>query len=714
MRGVRRLWLGLLCLSGAAHGVDLNVPAGHPRLWFSDATLLQQARDWHQQNPTSPDGDDFLGLAFRGLMTESSSDCQAAVAGAMAIEIDTTQISSDSARWYGEIALLVHDWCHAAFTPAQHSEFMLNWNAWQQALNAKPWGGPRMEANNYYWGYLRNGLEWGISSLGENPAAQGFIDHALGERFLHGMLREWAPSFGRGGVPGEGTQYGRYMLGYGVVPLASAADFGQPTVALTPFYRANAWQMIYATLPQTTPGPPGSGCNAAYWYLFPFNDDEQFFVCFPETARGSAYGDLMAAYLRQWPGTTLAARVRHWLDRVQPEIDPWIAALMPAQAPLNFAGLPLDYHAPGSGFVYLRNGWGEADTAINLQLGVSGNVGHNHLDAGSFQLWQNGRWLSRETVSYTEQIADWGGGPPGTVDALEAVGHNTVLLQGRGQKFWSPVREDQFIYPNPPDPHHDEGADGLPRVTRLQRSDALFFASTDLSRIYRARWNRDPCRYDWPYADSVVRDFLYLRDLNALVILDRLRASSDSLSYADGSACTFTPFDPANPALSAAQVSKTFVLHALSQPQALAGNQWRIERGNERLMLTTLVPSQPVSRVLNEGSAVGQFRLEVEHSGAAESYFLHVLQMASQSDAMLQPQVQETAQAFTVTLDASHQVTFEKGMLSSGGSVNTPQGLIALQECVQSIGTTLDGVHWGVPGCVLFKHGFEDAGVAHE
>ncbi len=319
----------LLIVFTPSMAADLNLPEAHPRLWFTSQAELAQARNWYQNNPTNPDNDDYLGLAFRGLMTDNANDCQVAKDHAMSIQIDISQISSDSARWYGETALLIYDWCHASFSAAEKSAFTLNWNVWQTELNNKPWGGAGMEANNYYWGYLRNGLEWGITSYGDNPQAAGFIDHALDQRYQYGMVEQWAPYFGQGGVPGEGTQYGRYMLGYGVVPLITAQKYGFATYDATNFYKENLLYQIYSTLPKQTPGPTGIGCDDSYWYLFPFNDDEQFFVCYPETAKNSDYGDVMSSYVMTWPTTNLAGYAKTWLDQVQPQVSPWVQAFTP-------------------------------------------------------------------------------------------------------------------------------------------------------------------------------------------------------------------------------------------------------------------------------------------------------------------------------------------------------------------------------------------------
>ena len=62
------------------------------------------------------------------------------------------------------------------------------WNAAVAHWNKASWGGIGMEADNYYWGYLRNSLLWGLATSGENPEAQGFIDAATKKRFEQSFL----------------------------------------------------------------------------------------------------------------------------------------------------------------------------------------------------------------------------------------------------------------------------------------------------------------------------------------------------------------------------------------------------------------------------------------------------------------------------------------------------------------------------------------------
>ena len=76
---------------------------------------------------------------------------------------------------------------------------------------------------------------------------------------------------------------------------------------------------------------------------------------------------------------------------------------------------------------------------------------------------------------------------------------------------------------------------------------------------------------------------------------------------------------------------------------------WRAN-GKQALRLTTLVPPAPSYRVVAEGGAVGQYRLEVDTRGPEQSYFLHVLQGREANGEDLEAAVTETGAAYTVTL----------------------------------------------------------------
>jgi hypothetical protein len=293
---------------------------------------------------------------------------------------------------------------------------------------------------------------------------------------------------------------------------------------------------------------------------------------------------------------------------------------------------------------------------------------HQHFDSGTFQLWRAGQWLTRETVSYTENIVGWGG--QGTVAANQTHGHNGILFHGIGAAW---------------------GAfDGYPVVNRLETQDAYSYSATDLYEAYRNTGEYEPAERDNPYVASIVREFLYLRALDTLLVFDRLGASADSQTKVGWTGDILAP----------EAVEKTFLLHATASP-TISGNVVTITSGTQQLLAHFLVPAAPTLRVVDEGTPpVGQFRVEADTSGSALSYFVTALELGGPGSTALNATVAEASDGFTVTLNRggalSAVVALVKGAASSGGTVSI-NGAAAqpLRTTVQPITVTDCGPVWG-------------------
>lgn len=697
-----------------ASAAGLSIPASHPRIWYSaaggspGAARLARAKAYLASHPIPLDhwrpSTKMMQHALWSLITgnpgeEADDDGPAHGCVAAADWLAGFNFPSiDEARWSGENAILIYDWCHAQIPAATRATLIDKWNTRIAQLNANPWGGLYQPANNYFWGYLRNSLLWGLASYHENPQAQAFIDHALDKRYRDAAgtappgsaFARWYDRFGTGGVSLEGGQYGPYLLGYPVLAFASARDYGHDAWSAVPFWRDAVWFLHYATTPGRTRKYDGASLR---WELFPFNDD-QFFVN-AGSAENAAYADFLGAMILRDPGTSIARQAWDWLARTGVAPSWWIGSELAATSvPGAAPALPLDYYAAGAKFLYGRGGAQADATAFLFQLGAVnayldtgspaffefGGVGHSHNDAGSFQLWRKGRWLTRETTGYgsPDAVRGWNNGT--TAHPNEAVAHNTVLFEGRGQIVGDLVR-------------------GSPVVLRLHSAPQFVHVAVDLTNAYRAHvdapWEMDE---DWPFAERVVREFLYLRALDALVVLDRVKSGSASL-------------DPAyagygGPHLSAAQVRKSFVLHATGAGGNESGNPFTLGTGkasaivgDQRLDLATLLPSTPAYRVIEEGGNVGQFRLEYDVSGAAQSYLLNVVSLRDAGEASLSASLTENGTQWQLALSdplrGSATVVLQKGETSVGGSVAIAPGApVALRADVQAMQVTDEGPVW--------------------
>lgn len=524
----------------------LDLPASHPRLWFTSMEKLQQARSWYAAEDLAPgqlenhDNDNHaiaLDLCFDYLMTGNADHGNAAAGWLMDFELPgMDEISNDHARWYMESAILIYDWCHDRLTATQREDRIAYFNEVLLTLYDKPWGHDPMPANNYFQGYLRNAIEWVIASAHENPEALELWEKYVGHRLQEVLLPYYNFGGGRGGTPGEGGQYGVYMIDYSLIPYASMREFDATGGTLdmysrTAFFRENLFYVLSSMLPGPTHmyrvDEHGTPQIIQRLQLFPFGDDEKF----RNQHLARAYADAFLAHSILWRDSAPGAYARQALAFIDAEASrPFRALAERAAMPEPWNTLPLDYFAAGSGHLFARNRWPDADDerdvmVMHFQGGQVEGVGHYHDDAMNLQLWRgnarDGGWfLTRETTAYGDCLAGFDGSR-GNGNAT--LFHNGVSFEGRGQLLWRG--------PGGPEVRHDNGdkwfradlPDGLPVVERLASDPQFVHVAGDYTRAYRAARGENPPRYDLlPYVEQVRRDVIFIRELEAVIVQDRL------------------------------------------------------------------------------------------------------------------------------------------------------------------------------------------------
>jgi hypothetical protein len=635
------------CGTGGS-SATLDIPSGHPRLWWT-ADRLTAAKAWAQQHAFTPASDDPLELSLDYVLNGNTTSARSAIDQLMALEIPLSGTASDPFRWYGEWAIVTYDWCYDQMTSDERATILSRWNA-------ASWGAVGMEADNYYWGYLRNSLLWGMATFGENPQAQKFIDAALETRFEKSFL-PYAAKQGRGGVSTEGTEYGRYMFDYPVIAFQSAENFGRSAFSETNFYCEAVYYLIYSTTPgKTTREVDGNQVHGMD--LFPFSDDQNFAT--GPLASSDYYGDFANEMAMRWSQNAVGQHARAWLQHAKAPVDLHVQAVDPGGKTKSFAGLPLDYYAPGPGYHYARTSWDDGATTLNIQMGHPGEVGHSHIDAGNFQLWRGGRWLVRESTGYADSLVGYGGA---SVETDDFSAHNVVAFQGRALATGSNI-------------------EGPPEVVRLETQPDYAYAAVDLSKAFRAHDASHPER-DTPWSSSVVREFLFVRPLDTLVVFDRMTSQS-----ADG--------------IDASAVVKASLVHFEQQPTIVDASHVSATNGDQAVGLTTLLPATPSYTVTNEGG-VGQYRLDIETSGEAESYFLNVLQAKDANGADVDASVVDDGKELTVTLKhptaGTATIVLTRGTKSSGGRFGfaqhgAPSATQPLRAGVQKIHVGKEGPYW--------------------
>jgi hypothetical protein len=426
------------------------------------------------------------------------------------------------------------------------------------------------------------------------------------------------------------------------------------------FFKEAVYYLIYSTTPSAT---AVKGAKDGYYQLFPFADDETY-SGYPN-AGDSDYGDFMSAVCAEWADVAVAQHARHWLNTVEPKVSPYVSAVDAGGNDQDFSKLPLDYYAPGHGFLYARNRWTSDATSLLFQLGSwCPEARHEHYDAGTFQIWRNGRWLSKESTGYSMQF---NGG-----DVANTNAHNGILFENKGLAA-------AYV-------------DGPAQVLRVHSNSIFAYAAVDLSKQYRAHKSTHPDRDDNPFVSHVEREYLFLRPMECLVILDRLEATNEKKPGAN--------------------VTKTFVMHFPESPKTDEADRLLAVNGDQALRVITLAPKGCKRQVVDEGAFQGthlaapyyQFRLEESHTEPKQSYSLHVLQSRDAHGADIETKLTEDETSWKIQLDDPKKghavVEFFKGTTSKGGSVGfsangPPTEMTQLLDHVQAIKVTDDGPIWG-------------------
>jgi hypothetical protein len=622
----------------------LTIPKTHPRLWWTPDRLAK-ARSSFGVDARPIRRDDLTGHAFRYLMSGDKNDARTAINAALALKLDVSRTSSNEARWFGEAAILIFDWAHDQFTPAERTAFIERWNGYLAALAKKQWGGTEMPQSNYFWGYFRNELEWGIATYHENPEAHTILEHALNVRWK-GAFMPHANTEARGGLPLEGSQYGRYQLQYACVPLVTANLLGRPMHQETDFFRDAVYWLAYATTPSRTVSKNGGD---AKWEVFPMGDD-QFFQ-HGGSAEGPDYATFASTAAELWRGKTAGDVARRWLKMTGLPRPNFIAAVETPSTGTPTINLPLDYYAAGPQHLFARTSWESDALVVHLQFGSGSGRPHEHADHGNWQMWRGGRWLSRETTGYS-------------LETYMTPAHNGILLNGKGIA--------------------DGDRNGTSVVKRLASHEFYAYAAVDLSPSYRNDQTpkRNHRERDNPVAGQVEREFLFVRPLETLVIFDRVQANSAVMP--------------------AAAVKKAFLAHFEQPPVVKGPGEVLGHNGNQTLRLLTLAPANATRKVVFEGDPIGQHRVEIESSGNDRTFFLHVAQARGKDDPDVVTKVTETAGAFEVTLEhpkhGAARVSFPKASTAPAACSYSRTGLPAaaapLLNRVQQFKVTDAGPEW--------------------
>jgi hypothetical protein len=160
---------------------SMNIPAAHPRLWLTSARKTA-AQTYYNAHPFTPSSTIYFDqaylhyIALGGGITNypSGYDCTTAINWALAHVVPVAGTGSDDARNSGEQMILVYDWCYDQLTSQNKTDLQNSINKWITQVASTGWTNiVKSPQSNYFVGYLRNEMEWGIASYGESVNGSG-------------------------------------------------------------------------------------------------------------------------------------------------------------------------------------------------------------------------------------------------------------------------------------------------------------------------------------------------------------------------------------------------------------------------------------------------------------------------------------------------------------------------------------------------------------
>ncbi|MCC6524477.1 MAG: hypothetical protein IT373_17610 [Polyangiaceae bacterium] len=494
---------------GAGGGVD--IPTGHPRVYLNAANRARLgaaldagttvATRFRAMVDAQMAGADYYAFApedaaLVGVLTGEPAYCAYATAlveaevvaeEALIAAGQVAEVAADSYLYVGDRVgslALVFDWCHDALTAAERDRWLAYadqavWNVWHPDEASwggvlYPWSGWSVDnpSNNYFYSFLRATMLLGLASLGEDAAAEGWLDTFRVAK----IGAELVPTFTAdlvGGGSREGTGYGTAMRS-----LFHLYDFWEATTGeriwdLTPHTRASLAAFLHATVPTLDRiAPIGDHARDSTAALF---DYHRSYVLVAQHLIGPAdpLSDVAQSFLD-------GCSVPEMQNAFMFSDDFLYYDASHASTPLT--ALHPSYYAPGTGDVYFRASFASPGATWGAFKAGPYTESHAHRDQGSLLVYRS-EWLA-----YDQNILSHSG----IVQDEEA--HNLVRIEDGGATV-----------------HMVEGAGPSELLGLHDTADHLYLAA-DLAPAYGGAAS----------VARVEREIVFLKAEGAFVVVDRV------------------------------------------------------------------------------------------------------------------------------------------------------------------------------------------------
>ncbi|MBU0662418.1 heparinase II/III family protein, partial [Candidatus Micrarchaeota archaeon] len=563
---------------------------------------------------------------------------------------------------------IYYDWLYNELSPAERAQ-AISWLNTQCDSSMK---------EGYYINYpfhnygIARGFAIGLAGAAtyyENGNAETYLDSALNYWWKEMMMA--FNEVGSGGGWEEGPVYMFYVnkrITYFAEGMQTA--LGRDIYNETPWFRDRMYYGMFLRW------PPLENCK--------YNKPCYRYPAFGDAERSR---DLMLGYerivnrmlIRHYADTTYAKNLE-WYEEQENQmynfqVEDFLFALpdQPQQIPTE-----LTHYADGVGKVLMRSDWTQNAAQISFTAGPH-ITGHEHLDNGSFTIFNNGADLAIDAGIY-----DGSGSMSRARDYAQYLhrgsAHNIPLIYMPGEQFRRELGQESFdndggqrtegllvreVNFNPADNSKYDFWAKCPQggyqrqtaeITNFEDGAQYTYTLADLTNSY----NNPECAFsNSPKVENVEREFLYLRP-NYVVVFDRI--TSLDASYA-----------------------KVWPLHTLAEPDVsgtetelawgestYTGSSATITNEEGRLFVKALLPEQHVLRTIGgymrpkitaESYSGGKTTLTVDSDiGAANSLIGVTLGgTGSEGTAIHKPIVANTANTVTVEGNITGNAGIEPG-----------------------------------------------------
>ncbi len=466
---------------------------------------------------------------------------------------DVHEATFTGASWAHSIALH-YDWCFDQLSP-EYRQRVRDW-----LKEAAHWGWVRSGAPiAHNDGGARQLLlaSAALAMLGDDPEATNL--YRLSRDNFEEHLLAWLNDGGRGGRCGDGGEY-EGLHGFFIVKYAwmSQTGTGEDVFSESPFFRNRLRHILFGWYPRRLVSPDGRYSMRTYYS--PSGDPTRLGYVGDTQPYQSA-----AALCARFRATPEAQEVR-WLAGDWP--TQWMQYCLRWAVLGDFEHIPvrepkeLAYLDPGCNTVYARSDWSDDATWVLFENAPFVSA-HDSLDAGTFEIFK-GDVLAARTGNMDHANVQ----APHTLNYLHrTIAANALLIHDAAEKWKGFIAGADGIddgggertnFPLSGSPDIDaylayRDIFQRAQINRYRNAPEFTYALADLTMSYNSPQFHGG-KLNQAKVTNVVRQLLYLRDLDSVLVFDRVTSTK-------------------------AEFKKTWLLHSLGELDVLDGNATKVDDG---------------------------------------------------------------------------------------------------------------------------------------